>query len=230
MRISAARFLIHCGRFIESLAVAWMRPSDLGEFNRRRESVPIDVNQISQAAVYDLSNDERALLRGLPFSPARILLLGDGREKQALVRDGHEVTVAREFSPEAMSGRFDAVWLGGIFYSQIPGRKARVSRLRQIGSAVRPGGHLLCQFLLNVRGGRSSFLFLCQRLFAYLTLGNFQLQEGDAIRELSEFSHSFSSWAEFQDEIREAGFELVYSQKPPAAVHGGAIAKVGKFG
>lgn len=227
-RIAAARFLIRCGGFIESLAVAWMRPSDLMEFNRRHEHVWSHEKRISKAAIYELANDERALLRELPVSPSRILLLGDGREKSALIRGGHDVTWAREIQPAGNSGRFDAVWLGGIYFSKIPGLKMRAGLLRQIEMVLRPGGCLVCQFLVNGWSRVAAARF--RRLFALLTLGNLQLQQGDAIRELREFSHTFSSWDELQAEFQASGFEIIFSQMPPATVLGGAIAKVRKFG
>lgn len=253
-RIAAGRFLIRLGRLVESMAIAWMRPSDLVEFNRRHACVPDgnDSFTCSEAAERNLTKEEIVLLQKLPASNARIILIGDGREESALAGRGHDVTLINEYlclasaieagtstrdlqvpamvhAPLGLAGAadsYDAAWLGGIFYSKIPGRAMRSVLLKQIGSALKPGGCLVCQYLWNPRGRRSFVVVLLRRLFAFLTLGNFRLQNGDAIRGGIEFSHTFSFGGEFQDELQAAGFEIVFSQVPSAAVYGGVIARI----
>lgn len=227
-RIFAARFLIRCGGFSESLAVAWLRPSDLFEFNRRRGVFPGGAGPLSPAGGYELTHDESALLRHLPCPPARILLLGDGRELQALMRMGYEVTPAHDLRLGGWTGPFDAAWFGGTLFSKVPGVKMRRGLLRQVATSLVPNGFLAAQFILDQRSGGALAAFF-YRLFALLVLGNFHLQKGDAIREGREFSHAFHSLAEFRHEAQAAGFEIVFSQLPPQTVHGGAVAKIRNF-
>jgi len=205
-RIAASRFLIRLGGLVGSMAVAWMRPPDLVEFNRRHACIRVEDESMacSEAVDLNLSKEEITLLKHFPSAKARIILFGNGREKQSLTRRGHDITRVGDlhlgegaFEPglqvlgkaqipagsAAAAKDYDVAWLGGIFYSKIPGRKILVARLKQIGSTLKPGGYLVCQFLLDARGGRSSVSFLCKCLFAYMTLGNFRLQSGDAIRE-----------------------------------------------
>lgn len=256
-RITVGHLLIRLGRFVESLAVAWMRPSDLVEFNRRHAYAP-DRNDSftrSEATDRNLTKEEIVLLQKLHSANARIILFGDGREELALARKGHDVTLVSEdlclasaigteisnhdLQMRAMthaplgladvSDNYDVAWLGGIFYSKIPGREMRTALLKQIGSTLKPGGCLVCQYLWDPRGRRLSVAFLLRRLFAFFTLGNFRLQNGDAIREGMEFSHTFSFWGEFKDEVQMAGFEIVFFQLPPTTVYGGVIVKNNKF-
>lgn len=255
-RIVAGRFLIRLGSLVGSMAVAWMRPSDLVEFNRRHACVRVGNESLarSEAADRNLTKEEIVLMQKLPARKMRIILIGDGREEQALAQKGHDIALVNEdlclksatgagaskhdlqvramvhapLGPADATDSYDAAWLGGIFYSKIPGRKIRVALLKKIGSSLKPGGHLVCQFLLDARSRRSSRGVLLRRLFAFLTLGNFRLQGGDAIREGKEFSHTFSSWGEFEDEARAAGFAIVFSQLPPASVYGGVLARINK--
>lgn len=238
------------------MAVAWMRPSDLVEFNRRHAYVPDGNDSFtrSEAADRNLTKEEIILLQKLPALKARIILFGDGREEPALARRGHDVTLVNEYlclasamgtgvsahdlqmramfhaslGLDSVADSYDAAWLGGIFYSKIPGREMRTTLLKQIGSALKPGGCLVCQYLWDPRGRRLSVAVLLRHLFAFLTLGNFRLQNGDAIRAGREFSHTFSFWGEFQDELQAAGFEILFSQLPPTAVYGGVIARINK--
>lgn len=256
-RITVGRFLIRLGGFVESMAVAWMRSSDLVEFNRRHAYVPDGNDSFTRSEATDrnLSKEEIVLLQKLPSASAKIILFGDGHEKSALAHRGHDVTLVSEdlclasamrtgtstgdlqmwamvhapLGPAGVAVSYDTAWLGGIFYSKIPGRVTRIALLKQIGSALKPGGCLVCQFLWDPRGRRLSVAVLLRRLFAFLTMGNFRLQNGDAIREGREFSHTFSFWGEFQDEVQAAGFEIVFSQLPPAAVYGGVVARINKF-
>jgi 2-polyprenyl-3-methyl-5-hydroxy-6-metoxy-1,4-benzoquinol methylase len=95
-RIKIAKFLIRTGRFIQSAAVAVMRPNDLVEFSRRHYFKPDNV-QIwcdEQLVNSGFSTLEQSLLDKISINQGQMLLLGlgGGREAIPMAKMGFEVT------------------------------------------------------------------------------------------------------------------------------------------
>src|SRR5512136_1323121 len=96
LRFAAGRSLVRLGRFIQSLAVAVMRPRDLLDLTRSTYSSPESIAGWAEPGIVDagLSADESTLLEKTPFRNGELLLLGigGGREAVPLASRGFRVT------------------------------------------------------------------------------------------------------------------------------------------
>jgi 2-polyprenyl-3-methyl-5-hydroxy-6-metoxy-1,4-benzoquinol methylase len=215
-----------------------MRPDDLIAFSRRTYSSPGAVNAWSDPDVVKLAltQEETTLLENMPLTSGRLLLLGagGGREAFPLARRNFSVTVV-DFVPElvvrtkeiaAQQGihveglvqeisnldvprhTYDVVWLSASMYSCVPTRKRRVTMLRKICHALKPGGYFICQFhWASVPRPSRSTGFL-RHMVAWITLGNLTYEPGDMLWGNGEFIHAFSSEEEIRREFAEGGFEV----------------------
>ncbi len=242
-RIMLGRFLIRVGAFVQSLAVAVMRPAELVAVSRQRYTSPDVVDSWGEKEWVDsgLDDDETTIMDKIPLKQGRFLILGlgGGREAIDLARKGFEVTgvdfvsemvekakenasrsgvsiegVVQEFSTLDMPvGSYDIVWISEIMYSCIPTRKKRVETLKQISKLLKPGGYFVCQCAYNPNH-RSRKGELIRKAFAFLTLGNFWYENGDALWSNMEFIHTFTSEDELRSEVAESGFEVFYTHIP----------------
>lgn len=237
-RIAIGEKILHFGSFVQSLAVAVMRPDDLIEFGRRSYAKKSNVSGWANAGVADsgLTPAEDALLLKISSRKGRLLLLGvgGGREAIPLARSGFAVT-GLDFIPAmveqakenalrngvAMDGlvqelsqldlapeAFDIVWLSAAMYSCVPTRKRRTAMLQEIHRALKPGGFFICQFYWDESAGQNHFAELLRKAFAFFTLGNFRYEAGDRLWFYSEFVHAFSSAKKLRSEFTEAGFAI----------------------
>ena len=91
-----AKYLIHIGSFIQSLAVVVMKPDDLIGFSRMSYDAPRSIDSWAEASLVDsgLSEDEQKALEYLPEKSGELLLLGvgGGREAIPLGRMGFNIT------------------------------------------------------------------------------------------------------------------------------------------
>lgn len=254
-RIRAAKLLIKTGRFIQSAAVAIMRPQDLIEFSRQYYLKQDNVQGWSDAQLVNsgLSTLERSLLNKTGANHGRLLLLGvgGGREAISLAKLGFEVT-GIDFIPQMVEraeanarkngvgivglvqeisqldmpeNAYDIVWLSAAMYSCVPTRKRRGDMLKRIHNTLRPGGYFLCGFLWNPRVDVSSKIVFLKKLVAWLTLGNFHYEKGDMLRFNLEFIHAFTAHKELKAEIIQGGFELIDIQANDENEFAGVIAR-----
>jgi SAM-dependent methyltransferase len=255
LRIKLARFLLRLSRFIQSLPVMVMNSDELVEFSRHSYAKPQDVDSWSEDQLVDsgLEPDELDLLKDLPFSSGKLLLLGvgGGREAIYLARKGFDITgvdyvpemVARAKDNAARRGiqmdglvqeiskldvppvSYDVVWISRAMYSCVPTRERRVEMVRRIAKALVPGGYFLCQFQ---RGQPTQYAprgnFL-RRLMARLTGGNTRYEPGDVLWMNVEFVHMFASDEELRAEIEAGGLEVLRIQKDINPNRGGAVCR-----
>ncbi len=255
VRISAARFLVRAGRFLQSLSVMVMRPRDLVEFNRRAYASPQSVKGWTEDGLVDagLSADEKALLTRVPDERGRVLVLGvgGGREAVALAGLGFEVTgvdfvaelaeraaenarrrgrpievlVQEMSSLEVPDSAFDLAWLTSGNYSSVPTRKRRLEMLGRVRRALKPGGSFVLQFLYSEGKEFTAPVEFLRRAFSWLTLGNLAYEKGDRLAGSIEYAHYFADGLEAGSEFEEAGFEIVTLTVPGETVRGGAVLK-----
>lgn len=239
-RIKLARTLQRAGRYIMSLAVTVMRPDDLVAFSRETYAAAENVDYWAGAAVVDggLMAAEKELLERLPEKQGNLLVLGcgGGREAIVLARSGFNVTcvdfiaplvercirngaergvtlkgVVQEISQLNMPpASFDVVWLSCSMYSSVPTRKRRVAMLRRIRACLRPGGRFACQFRWDPVSRMSAAAETVRKVFARLSLGNFEYETGDTLWLDGEFIHNFRREQDVRDEFDEAGYEIEY--------------------
>ncbi len=238
-RVAFAKFLIRLGGFIQAMAIYVMKPDDLVEFSRRGYCEPRTLDWYSslQHLEQGLYDAEISLLEAIPIRSGRLLLLGvgGGREAIALAKAGFDVTGvdyvkemidlavgnARECGLDIRGvvgdiskldldpGSFDLVWFTQAGYSMIPTRQRRVHTLRILAAAVRNGGYVVCQFLLDEKQPRSARIELAGRIAAALSLGNLSYEAGDKLHYNSEFLHHFFSAEELRSEFEEASLDVV---------------------
>ena len=235
-RIKFARFLLRLGSFIQSLPVVVMKPDDLVEFSRQSYSKPQDVESWSEASLVDsgLSPDEQALIDDIPLKEGKLLLLGvgGGREAIVLAKRGFEVTGV-DFIPSMVEqakvnaaqrnviiegcvqeisnldipkNSHDVVWISRSMYSCIPTRTRRVAMVQRIYRSLNPGGYFVCQFHWDPRASASSKATFLRRLIALFTFGNYSYESGDFLWLNVEFLHAFSVEEEIRSELEEGGF------------------------
>ncbi|MBW6467275.1 MAG: class I SAM-dependent methyltransferase, partial [Brevefilum sp.] len=177
LHILTARYLLKLGKFLQSLPVVVMKPDDLIEFSRQTYAQPDDVDSWAEDSLVDsgLSTDEQALIDALPKQEGKLVLLGvgGGREAIPLSQMGFQVTgvdfvkamvdraqqnaskrgetiagLVQEISQLTLPPEsYDVVWISRAMYSSVPTRKRRVAMLHTIANALKPGGHLICQYL-----------------------------------------------------------------------------------
>jgi len=253
LRIKFSRFLLRLGTFIQSLPVVVMKPDDLVEFSRQGYARPQDVESWSENSLIDsgLGPDEQTLLDSLPTRGGRLLLLGvgGGREAIVLVKTGFDVTgvdfvpamveqakenairrnatiqgLVQEISKlDVPADTYDVVWISRSMYSCIPTRKRRVDMVRRIYETLKPGGYFLCQFHWDPKAVSSHKLILLRRLIAFLSMGNLSYESGDLLWLNVEFLHAFSSEDLIRSELEEGGFTSVNVKINPSNPRAGAI-------
>lgn len=249
------KFLVRTGRFIQSLAIVVMRPRDLVEFTRLTYSHPQDIQGWADKELVDsgLTPAEESLLKKVPLAGGRVLVLGSGGGREAIVlaRSGFDVTGVdnvvgmAEKAKENAAKRglnvrflvqditkldvpkrtFDIVWLTAGLYSLIPTRKLRAALLERIGSALREGGYCICGFYKNGDRRQTSQGAVLRKIVQYVTLGNFHYEKGDILLADIEFAHAFSSEDELREEFSRAGFDVLYLSFPGERGRGEAILK-----
>ncbi len=237
-RVAVGRALVAAGRFVQSLAVAVMRPKDLVEFTRLTYARASTVEGWARDDFIDagLTADERGLVERLPAKAGRVLVLGvgGGREAIALAKLGYEVTgvdfvaamvdqarenarrrgveiagLVQDFSRlDVPAGSFDAVWLTSGSYSSIPSRKARARMRDRVRAALRPGGMFLFEVIFDPGRPSSRRGERLRKAAALLTLGNTSYEPGDTLASGIEFIHVFGSEAEVRREVEGDGFEI----------------------
>lgn len=235
-RIDLSRFLYRLADWMQSVPIFLMRPEDVTEFTRGTYSRPNLVETWSRPEYVDvgLDSDEIALLEKMPVRTGRLLLLGlgGGREAISFAKRGFTVTgvdfvtemvaqakanarrhhvkiegLVQDFSNLGIApASFDVIWFSTGLYSAIPTRAMRISALKRMRRALRPGGCVVCQFTWDPSGGPYS----CRRrrlgaLVAFLTSGNRGFEHGDQLQGGLEFMHSFRSEDELRSEFDFSG-------------------------
>jgi len=239
-RVALGKFLVRTGHFIQSLAVVVMKPRDLIEFTRLTYAHPQDIQGWADRDLVDsgLTPAEESILKRIPLAGGRVLVLGSGGGREAIVlaRRGFRVT-AIDFVPGMVESAvanardrgveidglvqditmldvpersFDIVWLTIGLYSSVPTRKLRTALLERIGSALREGGYCICGFYKSGEGRSTSQGAILRKIVQYVTLGNLHYEKGDILLSNIEFVHAFSSEEELREEFSGAGFEVLY--------------------
>ncbi len=254
IRFTLGKFFIRLGKFIESWAVAVMKPDDLVEFSKQSYQASYIPAYWNRPTIVDkgLEISESALFENLPLREGRLLVLGVGSGREAIVfaKKGFQVTGLDFVSEMVTSAKknasergieidglvqeiselsipqdsFDVIWISFAMYSSIPGKKRRIRALEKIKSALRPGGYFICQFSIL----KSSGFFLrakesIRKLISWITWGNLDYEEGDSIWHGSEFLHHFSSKEVVQSEFQKAGFEGMFFCQVPGELSSGAV-------
>ncbi len=254
-RIKVARFLIRLGRFIQSSAVAVLRPKDLIEFSRRHYSKPNNVQGWcdEQFVNSGLSALEQSLLEKMNMNKGRLLLLGlgGGREAIPLAKKGFSVTGV-DFIPQMVErskeaakkngveisgmvqniskldlpeSTFEVVWLSAAMYSCVPTRKRRLDMLKRIYQSLSPGGYFVFGFYWDPKVDVSSKSVFLKKLVAWLSMGNLRYEKGDMLRFNLEFIHAFTAIEDLKWEIARSDFELIDIQANDDHPFAGAIAR-----
>jgi len=253
-RIRLARNLVRVGAFIQSLAVAVMRPADLVEFSRQSYARPENLEGWSEKSLVDsgLNDDERELLTQVSGTGDLLLLgLGGGREAIPLARMGFRVTgvdyiaamverakenavcrglkiegLVQEISElEVQENAYDVVWLSRAMYSCVPTRSQRVAMVQRIASALRPGGLFLCQFLWCANPRQRAKAERLRRVIGIISLGNFSYEKGDRLLNNIEFVHEFSTEETIRSEIEEGGLSVLRIRMSSLTNRGSAVCR-----
>jgi SAM-dependent methyltransferase len=256
VRLAFGRFLIRLGRLVELMAVSFMRPGDLIEFNRRKDLSSETLSRFSNPEWIHsgLREEEELLLQQIPSKGGNLLLFGPqgGRMSLALHKRDYRVTgtdpvaekadltlknMVEAEAPlqvldydsqfhEAYSDQFDLAWMSEIYYSSIPTRKKRIQLLKKISLLLKPGGILLGHFMFDADHRSPGRILWIRKVFALITLGNFRMEPGDMIQEGQRFVHVYRHMNEISREFESGGFEIYYFQTPPDTVWGGLCAKI----
>jgi 2-polyprenyl-3-methyl-5-hydroxy-6-metoxy-1,4-benzoquinol methylase len=253
-RIRLARGLVQVGAFIQSLAVAVMRPADLVEFSRQSYARPENVEAWSEESLIDsgLNDDERELLTQVSGTGDLLLVgLGGGREAIPLARMGFRVTgvdyiaatverakenaarrglkiegSVQEISKlEVQENAYDVVWLSRAMYSCVPTRFRRVAMVQRIASALRPGGLFLCQFLWCATPRQRVKAEFLRRVIGVISLGNMSYEKGDRLWSNMEFVHEFSTEQTIRSEIEEGGLSVLDIRTSSLTNRGSAVCR-----
>lgn len=254
-RIKLARYLLSLASFIQSMPVLVMKPDDLVEFSRQSYAKSQDVESWAEESLVDsgLQADELDLLSGLPEKKGKLLLLGvgGGREAIVLAKVGFQVTgvdyvpemVTRAKENAAKRGlqinglvqeiskldvpfeTYDVVWISRSMYSCVPTRARRVEMVQRIVKALKPGGYFLCQFQRGQVQQHSAKGRLLRRLIAVSTLGNLAVEQGDMLWWNIEFLHVFDSEDDIRSELEEGGLQVLRIQTEVNPVRGGVVCR-----
>jgi len=196
---------------------------------------------------------EELLLKKVPLAGGRVLVLGSGGGREAIVlaRRGFKVT-AIDFVPGMVENAvenalergvkiqglvqditkldvpersFDIVWLTAGLYSLVPTRKLRATLLKRIASALHEGGYCICGFYKSGDRRPTSQGAILRKIVQYVTLGNLHYEKGDILLANIEFVHAFSSEDELRTEFSRAGFDVLYLSFPGERGRGEAVLK-----
>lgn len=254
-RIVLGKLCIRLGKFIESLAVAVMKPEDLAEFSKRTYVAQLAGWNRPTIVRQGLEAGEQELFERIPFKSGRMLVLcvGTGREAIVFAKKGFEVTgvdfvsemieiakanarehgvsiegLVQEISKLDMTPEsFDIAWISNFMYSSIPTKNKRINTLKKIREALKPEGYFVCRFLMQKTGG--FFLRpkeIVRRIMSFVTLGNWRYEEGDLIWASCEFAHQFPSENAVKSEFQEAGFDTIFfNHKVSGETSTGALLK-----
>ncbi|MCG7853641.1 MAG: class I SAM-dependent methyltransferase [Methanosarcinaceae archaeon] len=232
-----------------------MRPDDLIMFNFQYYNSPDILKIYSDDATIDqgLWPDEQDMLLKVPLKGGQLAILGVGGGRVAihLARMGFEVTgvdfvsemvVRAQHNAEKRGVRirgivqeltrldletssYDAVWLPASLYSYIPTRTKRLTVIKCIYRALRPGGYFFCRFICDQSGSFNSSIEALKKGFALIFFGNRQYERGDMLLNNREFVHVFPAEADLTSEFSEGGFEIVFMNIQKDSKRGQAILK-----
>jgi 2-polyprenyl-3-methyl-5-hydroxy-6-metoxy-1,4-benzoquinol methylase len=252
-RIHLAKFFIKLGRFFQELPVFIMRPEDLIRFGRVSYSNPASTTFWTSEDLIDsgLWPGELELFEALPARNGNLLLLGmgGGREAIFLAKAGFNVTGvdfieemvekakgnARQRGVEIQgkvqemsqldfdSGTYDVIWFSCSIYSTIPGKKARIEMLQRVGKWIKPRGRVVCGFYWNPAVKHGKLMQRAGKIFSWITFGNTQYEQGDILKDSSEFVHAFRRKRDLKEEFDQAGFEVIQFSFPDNSNNAGAL-------
>jgi SAM-dependent methyltransferase len=253
VRTAAGRFLTRFGRFVQSLAVAVMRPEDLVEYSRLAYANPAALEFWAGKGQQEPGFEpaEKAVIDRVPAKGGRALVLGvgGGREAILLAKLGYSVTGV-DFVPAlveraranardhgiAIEGlvqdiarldvgpsSYDLACLFAAMYSGVPTRARRIDMLKRVWRALKPGGHFLCGYQYLSSLPGSAKADRLRRIFAFLTFGNTRFEKGDMLWREAEFIHTFWSPGLLRAEFEEGGFGVVDLGLPVNSLWGLAL-------
>lgn len=187
---------------------------------------------------WTLDNWETSVAAKHMASKGLVVVLGAGlgRESMALAEHGHRVlgldnnydgihiATARASSSHLPvlfvqadfrqlpvgKGQADYVFVSGVMYSAIPGRRQRQECIRKFRSALRSGGKIVLNFLLSHerQDGSHRLIHACNRWLLKLPGSNQAYQLGDFCSH-GHFMHAFLDEAEIRSELTEAGATIL---------------------
>ncbi|MBN1543325.1 class I SAM-dependent methyltransferase [candidate division KSB1 bacterium] len=191
-----------------------------------------------------LSRDETELINAIPAKTGKVLVLGVGGGREAIVfaRMGFQVTgvdfvqASVERSIENATARgveikgliqeisrldvaensYDMIWISRAMYSCVPTRLRRVNLVQKLARALKPGGYIICQFHRQEGADSKSKLLVLRRLIA-LMLANRDYESGNFLWGNIEFIHAFSSDEQIRSELTAGGLDVLefkQSQNP----------------
>jgi len=239
IRTACGLILIRVGRFIQLLAIMVMKPRDLIDFTKNNYSTASVLEFWNNNTYLEtgLNSYEELYLKKIEEKRGKLLLLGlgGGREAIPLAKMGFEVTGV-DFVPEMVErarkqalekgvqisvlvqdmahldvpkNHYNVVWLSSFNYSLIPTRQRRTHMLQKIRDALTPGGYFVCEFMWKKSPEYPAPVRMARKLFAILTLGNFDFEKGDMLWDNKQFIHAFFSEENIRSEFNEAGLEVL---------------------
>lgn len=253
LRIRFSKYLLHLGDFLQTLPTVYMKPDDLTEFSRQTYAEKRIIDAFSDDTLVEsgLSFDETELLKSIPFSQGRLLILGvgGGREAIAFGKMGFHITgvdfihelvdraitislnhnvqingLVQEISKiEVPNNSYDIAWLSKGMYSCVPTRARRIEMVQRIYNALRPGGFFLCQFQNNFCDQYPGNGDKFRYFLSRCPLGNQTYEKGDILWAKREFLHIFSSEDEVKKELEEGGVLVKSLIIDSSKIRGGAI-------
>ena len=255
LRVHAAKALIRAANFLKSLVVVLLPPQGLIEFSRRTYEREKEIEDWGKEELINggLSDTEKIIVKNLPVSSGKMLILGlgGGREAIPLAKMGFQVTgvdfvagmiekaretarkkgvqiegLLQEISElDVEEGSHDIVWLSTFMYSSIPSKKRRLRLLERVRKGLKIGGVFVCQFWYEKTNPRKGPETF-KKVLAYLSLGNISYEQGDRLWYDREFQHCFSDETELRKEFTEAAFQIEKLVVKPEARQGFAILRV----
>ena len=228
-------------RAIEFFTLAFLRPDDFIENNRRFYGIPTQVDVYTNKERLKLNPIETYVLdnfvRPKKGGKALVIGCGAGRESYALAERGWYVTgidqsafmvheaeklfdgslkaafYCRDISKGIqLETQFDFICLWCNFYGLIPTSKRRIRLLLDCHAHLKPQG--VCSLSYSAVPSFSSRrrrAHVWRKGFAWMIGGNTECEIGDVWQQGNLFNHHFSSAEEVIEEARLAGFDLVWS-------------------
>lgn len=255
IRVHIAKALIRATNFLKSLVVVLLPPQHLIEFNRKTYERKKEIESWGRKQLINdgLSETEKVIVKNLPVSSGKMLILGvgGGREAIPLAKMGFQVTgvdfVAGMIAKAQENARkegveieglvqeiseldieedfYDVIWLSTFMYSSIPSEKWRLRLLAKVREGLDTGGVFVCQFWYeNINSRKGVERF--RKVLAYLFLGNIHYQKGDRLWYDREFQHCFSNEAELRKEFTKLRFRIEKLVITPEIAQGFAILRV----